>query len=200
VHIIAHSMGGLDARHMLYDGRNEGFHDKIASVTTIGTPHLGTSFADWGIRHTRELFRLFEWLGIDSLDGFRDLTTEACRKFDDEARGFETSCGVSFRTVAGVQDVELIFAPLQFSWFVIHEKEGANDGLVPVESARWRPELVLCTIDADHLNQVGWWDPNELGLRFFPSLAAKRRSRRETEARIRALYVEIARGLDARPA
>jgi hypothetical protein len=35
-------------------------------------------------------------------------------------------------------------------------------------------------------------------LRFFPSLSAKRRSRREMEANIRALYVEIARGLDER--
>ena len=47
VHIIGHSMGGLDARHMLYDGRQDQFESKIASVTTIGTPHWGSSFADY---------------------------------------------------------------------------------------------------------------------------------------------------------
>ena len=39
VHIIGHSMGGLDARHMLFDGRADGIHERVASLTTIGTPH-----------------------------------------------------------------------------------------------------------------------------------------------------------------
>lgn len=198
VHIIAHSMGGLDARHMLFDGRHEGFHDKVASLTTIGTPHLGTSFADWGIRHSRELFQLFEFAGIDTLAGFADLTTDACREFDTKAEAFESGCGVRFQTVAGTQEIGLIFAPLQFSWFVIHGSEGANDGLVPLASARWRDAFVFREIDADHLNQVGWWDPNELGRRFFPSLSAARRSRKDIEGGIRALYVEIAHDLAQR--
>ncbi|MGD0238550.1 MAG: alpha/beta fold hydrolase [Syntrophorhabdales bacterium] len=45
VHIIGHSMGGLDARHMIVD--IEGMAEKVASLTTIGTPHLGTSIADF---------------------------------------------------------------------------------------------------------------------------------------------------------
>ena len=35
IHIIGHSMGGLDSRHMLFDHRNDGFPSKVASVTTI---------------------------------------------------------------------------------------------------------------------------------------------------------------------
>lgn len=197
-HVVAHSMGGLDARHMLYDGRDEGFHEKVASLTTIGTPHLGTSFADWGVRNSRELFRLFEFLGITTLAGFEDLTTEACLEFDRRAESFERSCGVLFQTIAGVQEAWQVFAPLQFSWFVIHENEGENDGLVPLDSARWRDEYALREIDADHLNQVGWWDPNELGLRLFPSRAERRRSRGELEARVRGMYVDIATDLARR--
>jgi hypothetical protein len=30
-------MGGLDAKHMLWNNRNEHFEEKIASITTIGT-------------------------------------------------------------------------------------------------------------------------------------------------------------------
>jgi triacylglycerol lipase len=197
VHVVAHSMGGLDARHMLFDGRDDRVHEKVASLVTIGTPHLGTSFADWGIRRTKQLYEILECLGIASLDGFRDLTTHACREFDAKARAFEDECGVHFATVAGTQELRLIFAPLQVPWFLIHESEGPNDGLVSFESARWRPELLRAHVDADHLNLTGWWEPNDaLGL--FPSLAAKLRSRAAMESRIRELYVEIARDLAVR--
>ncbi|HLL77301.1 MAG TPA: alpha/beta fold hydrolase [Pyrinomonadaceae bacterium] len=43
LHIIAHSMGGLDARHMIVD---EGMSGRVASLTTIGTPHPGMVLAD----------------------------------------------------------------------------------------------------------------------------------------------------------
>ena len=164
IHIIAHSMGGLDARHMLFNHQDERIHERVASLTTIGTPHLGTSFADWGIGHTDELFTLFDIFGIDTLDGFKDLTTAACQEFDAKARSFESSCGVTFQTYAGTQALPFIFAPLQFSWFVIQQNEGANDGLVSLASARWRDEFFQREIPADHLNQIGWWDTNELTL------------------------------------
>src|SRR4051794_6327563 len=41
VHIVAHSMGGLDARHLVT--RNlHGLAPRIASVVTVGTPHRGS--------------------------------------------------------------------------------------------------------------------------------------------------------------
>lgn len=56
VNIIAHSMGGLDARHMLFNDREHGkIHEKVASVTTISTPHHGTIFADWGLENLPHL-------------------------------------------------------------------------------------------------------------------------------------------------
>ena len=50
VHLIGHSMGGLDARRLLAD---ESWHDRILSVTTIGTPHLGSSLADFAKLRSR---------------------------------------------------------------------------------------------------------------------------------------------------
>jgi triacylglycerol lipase len=51
VNIIAHSMGGLDARHMMFNDRDEGqIHKHVASLTTISTPHWGSPFADWGLK------------------------------------------------------------------------------------------------------------------------------------------------------
>ena len=52
VHIIAHSMGGLDARYMI---SRLDMADRVLSLTTIATPHRGSPFADWG---TRRLGRL----------------------------------------------------------------------------------------------------------------------------------------------
>ena len=42
VNIVAHSMGGLDARHMLFDDREIGnpIHEKVASLTTISWTSL----------------------------------------------------------------------------------------------------------------------------------------------------------------
>ncbi|MBA3455402.1 MAG: triacylglycerol lipase, partial [Deltaproteobacteria bacterium] len=46
VNIIAHSLGGLDARHLISRG---GYGDRVASLTTISTPHQGTRAADLGL-------------------------------------------------------------------------------------------------------------------------------------------------------
>lgn len=43
VHIIAHSMGGLDSRYLI---SKLGYADRVASLTTISTPHRGSNIAD----------------------------------------------------------------------------------------------------------------------------------------------------------
>src|SRR5229473_2491236 len=45
VNVIAHSMGGLDARYAI---SRLGLRDRVASLVTIGTPHQGTPVADLG--------------------------------------------------------------------------------------------------------------------------------------------------------
>ena len=46
VNIIAHSMGGLDSRNFI---SSMGGHKHVASLTTIGTPHRGTAWADYWV-------------------------------------------------------------------------------------------------------------------------------------------------------
>ena len=43
VHLIAHSQGGIDSRVLITD---MGYADRVASLTTISTPHRGTAVAD----------------------------------------------------------------------------------------------------------------------------------------------------------
>ncbi|HEX3127969.1 MAG TPA: alpha/beta fold hydrolase [Thermoanaerobaculia bacterium] len=203
VHIIAHSMGGLDARHMIVD--IEGMEDKVASVTTIGTPHLGTSFADFGIKDGGALFIK----GVESvidLGGFKDLTTEACGAFNLRAKDREARNRVVYRTYASSERRDLVFLPLQPSWEIIKQHEGENDGLVSVKSQRWVSKLVAGNgppkvveqlafpVAADHLNEVGWWDLQETN----PILAflKGRKLAEEFEGRIKQAYLEIARKLE----
>lgn len=182
-HIIGHSMGGLDARQMLWANREAAFHEKIASLTTIGAPHHGTPFADF----------LAQGLAADALalgiafEGILDLRTEAMEVFNAKVSDWERQNGVRYRAYAGQQELIHIFSPLKFSWLIIRSAAGDNDGFVPVSSARWNDDyFVPPVLDADHLNQIGWWDDSEAWRGVGPD---------ELEDRIQTLYLDIARGL-----
>ena len=74
VNIIAHSMGGLDARYAI---AKLGLADRVASLVTIGTPHLGTPLANLGARLS-DLLRLKSLLGrVVDIDAFYNLTSDA---------------------------------------------------------------------------------------------------------------------------
>ncbi|HVE59860.1 MAG TPA: alpha/beta fold hydrolase [Pyrinomonadaceae bacterium] len=207
VHIIAHSMGGLDARHMIV---GHGMADKVASLTTIGTPHLGTSFADWGIENEGD--QLIEVLrGIIDLNGFADLTTAACDTFNKSAEAAEAANPVVYRTYAASEEEDHIFAPLQGAWRIINDAEGENDGLVPVKSQMWRSELIgegippktvhqhIFPVPADHLNEIGWWEINQMSRRKLFDFDLFR-SVKNYEDSIKDVYLKIARDVQELPA
>jgi triacylglycerol lipase len=199
VHIIAHSMGGLDARHMLFEHQADKMHEKVASVTTISTPHLGTCFADWGMQHAVVLLAALQELGISGLDGFKDLTTTACGQFNQQAAVFEQACGVTFQTYAGAQAASYVFLPLQLPWHIIKAHEGDNDGLVSVNSAQWRAECFQGpVINADHLNEVGWWELSDFHPMIFPPGPPLGETQTQLETRIRGVYLDIAQKLAQR--
>jgi triacylglycerol lipase len=198
VNIIAHSMGGLDSRHMILMDEMAG---RVASLVTIGTPHGGTSFADWGLANldlADDLIGLLKFANLD-LTGFRDLTQDRCRAFNRQAEAREADNAVVYITYAASQVREQTFLPLQPSWGIIEEREGVNDGLVPVASQRWQPELRGAArvkpveqrdvpVAADHLNELGWshpWVQSDLGPEGY-------------ERTIREMYVNMAEGLRAR--
>lgn len=47
VNLIAHSMGGLDARYLI---STLGYGDRVATLTTISTPHRGSAVADTALK------------------------------------------------------------------------------------------------------------------------------------------------------
>ena len=76
---------------------------------------------------------------------------------------------------------------LKLPFYIIEKQEGENDGLVSVQSAKWRDEYFKGTLDeTDHLNELGWWDYDQLW-------AAE--SQDELLNRIHTFYERIAEGL-----
>ncbi|VTR95710.1 alpha beta-hydrolase : Putative esterase OS=uncultured microorganism PE=4 SV=1: PGAP1 [Gemmata massiliana] len=152
VHVIGHSMGGLDARYMV---SQLGMADRVRSLTTVGTPHRGSAFADWGVgRFGRLLTPFFQFLGL-SYQAFIDLTSAACRRFNETVRDVR---GVRYYSVAGVCEGQWIGPEWRFPHGIVSRAEGPNDGVVSVTSATWGEHTDVW--DGDHLNLVNW--PNRL--------------------------------------
>ncbi len=157
VNIIAHSMGGLDARYMI---THLGMADRVPALITIATPHRGSSFADWGVKHAGRAVPLLQALGAHT-QAFYDLTTAACKEFNKKTPDMPQ---VRYYSYSGTQRRKDIYIGLRFSYNIILQREGPNDGLVSVRSAKWGE--YLGNLDADHLNLVGWRFPWERGEKF----------------------------------
>lgn len=146
VHIIAHSMGGLDARYMI---SRLGMAEGVRSLTTLGTPHHGSTFADWSLRRlARVAMPVAKFLGIPT-QAFYDLTTESCRRFNEEIRD-EPS--VRYFSIAGRCPPECVAPLWKPSAIVVGRAEGDNDSMVSVASAQYGE--VLDIWNADHMNLV----------------------------------------------
>jgi len=150
VNLVAHSMGGLDARFAI---ARLGLDRRVASLVTVGTPHRGSPLADLsgGLAERLGLFRALAATGV-SVDAFRDLTSTNMARFNEEVRDARS---VAYGSVVGVirrkRRTNPLLVPSQM-W--LHRTWGDNDGVVPASSQRWGQ--VLAEIEADHWAQVGW--------------------------------------------
>jgi triacylglycerol lipase len=148
VHILAHSMGGLDARYLI---SRLNMASRVLTLTTIATPHRGTAFADWGIqRFERVLKPFFEMFGVPQ-QAFYDLTTERCKKFNAEVLD---AGGVRYFSVAGRHSGHLFSPEWSLSHQIVLQAEGPNDGVVSVASASYGESTEVW--DGDHLSLVNW--------------------------------------------
>ena len=171
IHIIAHSMGGLDARRMISQDPTIAAGEARVSVktlATIGTPHRGSSVADvvagefvprlpllaplllaakMNLGNVLEHFRI-------SLEGLHDLTTKAAADFNTHVLD---SPAVTYSSYAGGGRTGFVAASgtfLPYHEFIRVCDGEANDGVVAVSSARWTgfdPNLW----PTDHADEVG---------------------------------------------
>jgi triacylglycerol lipase len=151
VHLIGHSMGGLDARHMI---SRLGMAPRVLTLTTIGTPHKGTPFADWSLRRfARLICPLFKFFGLP-YQAFRDLTTARCKQFNAQT---PDAPGVRYFSVGGRFEVPWLSPEWQLPAKIVERVEGDNDGVVSLTSARHGEDFQVW--DGDHLNLVNWTHP-----------------------------------------
>ena len=151
VHLIGHSMGGLDARQLIADPAWKG---KVLSLTTIATPHLGSSIADFAKLRVGRIYGLLEKLGVDHR-GFLDVTPGAAADFN---RRTPPPDWLPVFSVAGDPPHEEVCWPLRRLHIALNELEGPNDGLVSVKSATAFGQP-LPDWPVDHLRQMNWLSP-----------------------------------------
>lgn len=152
VHIIGHSMGGLDARHLL---ANPAWVGRILSLTTIGTPHKGSAIADLARLRVGRVYRLLRVFGVEHR-GFLDLTRRAAGAVN---RGGFSAPGVLCQSVAGDPLAEDVYWTLRPFHEILGDLEGPNDGLVSVESALGFGSP-LPNWPVDHFRQMTWHPPS----------------------------------------
>ncbi|MCM1022948.1 MAG: hypothetical protein NC395_02675 [Prevotella sp.] len=142
VNIIAHSKGGLEARYLI---SSMGFGDRVASLTTLSTPHNGSLTVDrlmkmpapavkLGCKAADLWFRLAGDKNPDvygAVNAFRTLEAE---KFNaenpDDPRVYYQSFG--FVMNGFLSDITMCIP-----WLVIRVTEGENDGLLAPRAVEW---------------------------------------------------------------
>lgn len=195
VNIIAHSMGGLDARYMISKSRTnraslaaaekERQHQQhqhqqhqqhqqqekheeqhtvendvnVRALVTIATPHHGSAYADYllaqiGPTHLPTLYHA--WTATTGLGtgAFDQLTRTYMRDTFNPATPDDPNTAYFSYGAALVRKPPLL-SPFRASHGVLVREEGANDGLVSVDSARWG--TYKGTLEGvNHLDLINW--------------------------------------------
>jgi triacylglycerol lipase len=142
VNLVAHSKGGLESRHLI---SALGMGPAVASLTTISTPHHGSRTIDLLLKLPNFLlhviaffvnlwFRLLGDARPDFATACRQLSRTGCERFNAET---PDDPDVYYQSYAARMKGWLADVLFFWTWPIIHLVEGANDGLCPVESARW---------------------------------------------------------------
>lgn len=157
VNIVAHSLGGLDARYLVSRLKFEG----VASITTIATSHRGTpmaNYAAWAGRSRGLWYNLFKFFGYDLSKRryINELTTEFMSGFNAQIE--DRSDIRYFSVVAHGEPWWWNLSPLLW-WTYFYTRFGdgtdngvKNDGLVPIDSQPWGE--VIGVVPLDHLAQM----------------------------------------------
>ena len=146
--IVAHSMGGLDARYMV---SRLGMDEHVAAIVTIATPHHGSALADFWMENRamqNVCLPLLDLIGIDGQGG-NDLTRCAAKQFNDDVPDVP---GVRYFSVSAACPAARVPLVLQPGYWIVYRAEGENDAMVSVDSARWGEHL--CTWPVHHMHQV----------------------------------------------
>lgn len=162
IHIVAHSMAGLDIRYALHRLQ---FHDHVASFITFSSPHHGSPLADLALE-TPELLRkpfikLTDFLGTktypsinsDARGALHQLSPDyVINTFNKECPPVDKTPLFSITSSCGLGTDTPIGTALHSFNKYIYEKEGENDGFVSRNSSAFGE--VLFHTDLSHYEQI----------------------------------------------
>eukprot|EP01103_Thecamoeba_quadrilineata_P016396 TRINITY_DN5470_c0_g1_i1.p1 TRINITY_DN5470_c0_g1~~TRINITY_DN5470_c0_g1_i1.p1 ORF type:complete len:214 (-),score=27.88 TRINITY_DN5470_c0_g1_i1:80-721(-) len=143
--LIAHSMGGLDARHFI---TNLDGHHLVASLTTLGTPHHGSYCCDIFVNSISTPLDLKTRMGLEA---HHNITV----KFMKEVFNPQTPDHpeVAYFSFGGAKKLSQLH-PLFISQLILNKYEGENDGLVALESSKWGE--FVSRLPLDHAEMINW--------------------------------------------
>lgn len=142
VNIIAHSKGGLEARYLI---SSMGLGDRVASLTTLSTPHNGSLTVDklmkipapavkLGCKAADLWFRLAGDKNPDTYSAVDMFRTSSADSFNaanpDDPRVYYQSFG--FVMNGFFSDITMCIP-----WLAVHAVEGENDGLLAPRAVKW---------------------------------------------------------------
>lgn len=154
LHLLGHSMGGLDARYWI---NHLGGTEKVASLTTLATPHHGSPAADL-VCNSISPFRLFA--------GVHSLTTNNISRFNARTPDLPH---IIYRSYSAARPLH------ELPWIVRHygryiqKFEDNNDAQVSVKSAAWGDHIA--TLPCDHYEMIFlnfWFNPFKARKTFDP--------------------------------
>lgn len=142
VNIIAHSKGGLDSRYMI---SKLDMADKVASLTTISTPHRGSELIPILRKLPERVYRsITSWIDRrfisfgdhkpDSYVASRQLDPEYAKIFNQEVPDAKQ---VYYQSYATIMKGSLSDNLLSLPHFLLRLVKGENDGMVCIDSAKW---------------------------------------------------------------
>lgn len=161
INIIAHSMAGVSLRYGIH---TLGLGETVSSLTTVASPHHGTSLAEMAIDTPKTALETFikvsDRVGnarypdiqSDILGAMHQLTRSHMSRFNQEVTDI---AGVSYYSVSAAtgkntdSSIGVLLTPYNR---YIYAREGINDGFVSEKSAHWG-EHIGC-INLSHLEQV----------------------------------------------
>ncbi|WP_425460786.1 esterase/lipase family protein [Leptospira langatensis] len=187
VHIIGHSQGGLDARYLI---SNLGFSGKVATLTTLNTPHLGSPVASvidavipsWALPYVGTVINtlvgvVYGQSSQNAVAALKLLTVAGSTTFNNNTpnvSGFKYYSYGSYITIADlIQHPAMgLLAPICGIGAPFFGQSVLNDGVVTDTSMRWGtwkggPSIPITTTGIDHLEATNalylgqtWYDTN----------------------------------------
>lgn len=162
LNVVAHSMGGLDMRYAI---AKLGADESVASLTTIATPHRGTSLAELVLNSPdtirEKLAEFVDWFGesiypttkSDAVAAVQQLTREyVIEKFNPSIPNTDGVQYFSYSAAVGKGTEQPLHPIYRLQNQLIFQNEGINDSFVTDDSAKWGKHLG--TLPISHLEQI----------------------------------------------